>query len=292
MSLMSAAALWCACFAPTDAGAGPVFTTPTDFSESISFNDSDAVEFGAGFDTPQSISVDVAKFRMSGDRSFEYEIVATVTTSGGMRPTIDIQGNLNATGLSDFNGFLRGRASARIQYGFIVMENSPPPMPILDVPILMHSRGHVSASGPATAGVTALLPNFSPIGLTTVSGPQEFDRLLATTVHPGNERLIRLTAFGDVSFLNEGQASFQAVVDPLIEIDPSFAFKDHYEIVFGSVHVLAGPEPAAPVPEPASVTLLVLGSLGLAYRCRRSARCNQSAPRATGGPRRCHDRAP
>jgi hypothetical protein len=237
----------------------------TSFDESISFNHSDGNAFGRQLG-PESISIDITEDFTHPEFSFDYSIVASVITSGGVRPMIDIQGNLDANGLSSTStGHLAGRASGRIQYGFTVVERTSPIVFVPRVPVRMHSRGHVTATGPtATAGLSVSLPNFSPIVLFTNSGRQEFDRTFLTEIAPGNERQITMSAFGDVDFLREGQATFQALVDPLIEIDPSFALKDHYEIRFSTPHVLAGPEPLAAVPEPSCLVLFGAGLLSLA----------------------------
>ncbi len=175
-----------------------VFTTPTSFDESIDFNDPDAKAFGATGDTPQSVSVDVAKFRTSSTgQPIEYEIVATMLTSGGVNPMIDIQGQLYANGLHHVNGFLRGRASGRIQYGVIVVEKTPPIVFVPDIPVIFETDGEVSATAPMRASVSVTLPNQSPISINSDSGPREFRHRFITNLRPGVERLVRMQASAD-----------------------------------------------------------------------------------------------
>jgi hypothetical protein len=153
-------------------------------------------------------------------------------TSGGSVPAADIQASRS--------GSLGGAAGlARVIYSAVVRSTQQPP-PATLVPVRVHIRGHASASaigGISSADATAFA-SFASVsrGVTASSSPlqgppsAEFDvtQTVEVTVDQVYEARVEGSYFLDPA--GEGNTSAQAVADPEIIIDPSFAFADLFYV--------------------------------------------------------------
>jgi hypothetical protein len=82
----------------------------------------------------------------------------------------------------------------------------------------------------------------------------------------------QLAASGTIAITGEAvqgtllSAAYSATADPTIVIDPSFPFRDDFELLFSpNLSVVSGPGPSpAPAPETLEMTLLGMGVLALA----------------------------
>lgn len=155
-------------------------------------------------------------------------------TSGGSVPAADIQASRS--------GSLGGAAGlARVIYSAVVRSTEQPP-PATLVPVRVHIRGHASASamgGISYADATAFA-SFAGVsrGVTASSSPlqgppsAEFDviQTVEVTVDQVYEARVEGNYFLDPA--GEGNTSAQAIADPEITIDPSFAFADLFYVEF------------------------------------------------------------
>jgi hypothetical protein len=217
-----------------------------------------------------------------------YQFTGTASTTAGVDPAAEAvasatlaAGNVNAVFLYEVG---------------VVPVNStfPTSQP---VPLLVSVAGSVTAQGnqvgsDVNASVSLNLP--TPVGAAVESNdsnnqaPQsrEFSVTSPLSIFPGGTVGLQLNARGVISgnAPNDG-GDFQAVIDPIIVIDPtatflfngvSTHFADAYQLEF-SDGVL--PFQSGVVPEPSTLVLSGIGILllGLAWMYRRGRRCGIAA---------------
>lgn len=185
---------------------------------------------------------------------------------------------------------LNASASAAVQYDFLVQTDGPFSEV---VPITVRGRYYLfadnegSASGYARVAVSNTpggLPPGGSLQRTNLSfgcgagSPDcgvmhdfEFNLLIASfgTASPGEIGRFSILATARIGALSKYASSASAWVDPVFEIDPTWAAA-HPGASFilgpGATNALAAP----PVPEPRSVALMSLGLVTLLWRRRRS----------------------
>lgn len=189
-------------------------------------------------------------WQSSGNGHYAAYSICALTT-GGPAPAVDIEGSATNWPAS-YNGF--------IHYYFMV--NGTPGNGQY-VNVMIHSLGHASASGDATAYARCELLGHiigaASAGPGTLNNPEWDVTLRNYPVPVGIPVEIDLYAKGSTG--NTGE--FQAVADPTIEIDPSFPNHEQYTLTFSANLV---PEPAG------AVTALLLLQPLLAQRRRRRRR--------------------
>lgn len=143
----------------------------------------------------------------------------------------------------------------------------------LGIPVITTVSGHASATGTmASAAITTpggtlvacagflLTPDGAPF-IDCGDKPSSFSGTTTGTLQPGRPDVIHMSAVGGGKNFIYTAASYLATVDPMVVIDPSFAYKDLYTLSVSQ-------DPAGMVPEPASVVLLGAGLLALLGRKR------------------------
>jgi len=160
--------------------------------------------------------------------------------------------------------------ASTIVYYFQVEQTAPAPVDV--VPLLIQSNVEADAGaagdGVANAAAAFLVPalNIShPVtalcngidGCTSSSSMSFNDSASATA---GQNTQVQIVASGDAGAFGAivvgGHATFQAIADPSIQIDPSFAFANDFALAFS-------PNLTSSVPEPSSIALSATGLLVL-----------------------------
>ena len=160
-----------------------------------------------------------------------------------------------------------------ISYYFRVVQTAPAPVDV--VRLLIHSNLHADASASGTGGAPTVSAGFSILDLnifhsetamcvaTICMSPSEMSFTDSASATAGQDIQVQITAGGTAGaasgFLQpSGHATFQAIADPTIEIDPNFAYADDFTVVFS---------PNLPsltaAPEPSSIVMLAIGLLAL-----------------------------
>jgi hypothetical protein len=151
--------------------------------------------------------------------------------------------------------------SARTTYYFCVSEIATPPVPVSNVPVQIFVAGTARVTGSgrlrALAGVNILGLGVSErIAEARLNVPgrtdvlfAEFSETISSGVRVGNAFGIVLRAEGSISGSGTNfMADVRAVADPAVIIDPSFAYRDYYEVQFSDNLI----------PEPSTMSLAAL----------------------------------
>ena len=159
-----------------------------------------------------------------------------------------------------------------ILYYFQVEQTAPAPVDL--VPLLIQSNVEADASSASTGAANAfadfLIPDLNIShpevaicnGATcTSSSSMSFTDSPSATA--GQNIQVQILATGDAGAIGMpnccgGHATFQAIADPTIQIDPSFAYADDFTLAFSP-----NLTPSAAAPEPSSIALLATGLLAL-----------------------------
>jgi hypothetical protein len=177
--------------------------------------------------------------------------------------------------------------TATASFHFSVIQNSPTPVPVASVPLDVDGllSTHVGAIGfvdAVNASAEIEIPSLLPLSAEGDCAPQSFPdsctldvfepfrALLSVAPGQDEEIFMTATALAD-SETGGGQAFATAGADPTVIIDPTFPFKDHFELIFSPNLGARG----SPVPEPPSWSLLLagLGIMGFFLRRGQSSRC-------------------
>jgi hypothetical protein len=177
-------------------------------------------------------------------------------------------------------------ADSEYQVAVAVRSGKKPPPSLTAVPIEITITGSVSCSGfsaeaQATVVVGLLVPLTPSANCNNPDKPSFVDSE-TVPVSIGTPVSIEKYATGIVSNFSAGNGnggtaseSVHAVVDPTLEIDPSFAYADDFELEYSPGY--------ATVPEPATWTLLAAGFLALdVIRRRVGNRAGSAGNRAVG----------
>jgi hypothetical protein len=192
------------------------------------------------------------------------QLVLDSVATGGSAPMLDVQGDATNASAS-VQGV--GNNNYFIQYWFGVVGPTPPPGHL--IPVIAHVRGDASVSGSgavAFASAEFVAGQYSQTMATasaTSQGPTSdaFDTYYTISAAPNVDyQAIRLRAGGTVGVDPGLSGSFQAVADPVLEIDPSYPDKNLYTLVYSTN-----------LPEPVGAALsaiVALSALGVGRRCR------------------------
>jgi hypothetical protein len=192
------------------------------------------------------------------------QLVLDSVATGGSAPMLDVQGDATNASAS-VQGV--GNNNYFIQYWFGVVGPTPPPGQL--IPVIAHVRGDASVSGSgavaaAFASAEFVAGQYSQMMATasaTSQGPTSdaFDTYYTISAAPNVDyQAIRLRAGGTVNVDPGLSGSFQAVADPVLEIDPSYPDKDLYTLVYSTN-----------VPEPSDAALSALVALSALWIGRR-----------------------
>jgi PEP-CTERM motif len=177
-------------------------------------------------------------------------------------------------------------AVSEYQVAVAVRSGKKPPPSITAVPIEITITGSVSCSGfsteaQATVVVGLVVPLTPSAGCNILPNKPSFVDSETVPVSIGTPVPIEKDATADVSAFSAGDgetasASVHAVVDPTLEIDPSFVYADDFELEYSPGY--------AAVPEPATWTMLAVGFIALGVVRRRMKK--RLSPGGDGAPGR------
>jgi hypothetical protein len=210
---------------------------------------------------PGGISVD--EEWLTGSGASRGHITASAGTAGGLAPFAAVSIHLTGTGVAA-NG---ADAYAGVTYYWLVEQIAGAPRS--SARVLIHVEGSVSEAlgGDASASEYALV-NINFVGSNAIfvageGGPpgipslgESFDRTFTRLVPTNTVFSTSLVASGIANAGWHGDAGsgrLDAFADPLIQIDPDWAFADDFRVVFSSG--------VGVIPEPAAVILWMAGLL-------------------------------
>lgn len=174
---------------------------------------------------------------------------------------VSVQGEVDAQATAPINEISLDLSSS-ISYYFRVKQTAPAPVDV--VRLLIHSNLHADATTSGTGIASFVSADFAIPDLfifhhEMATSEMSFTDSVSATA--GQDIQVQISAAGSGVATGAldccaGHAKFQAIADPTIQIDPSFAFANDFTIVF-SPNL---PSTTA-VPEPSSIALLAIGLL-------------------------------
>ncbi len=203
-------------------------------------------------------------------------VVEHAATTGGALPTAAV--TISATSTESASAF------ARVEFQFAVEQIGAGSVVL--VPILVMGAGDADVSVTGSDGAIA----FAGLALsggggetrTTACAPPEnwpggdcagdpFEATLDAAGFPGTVFTVTLEAFasGGAAPSNIGSLTASASVDPIVAIDPSFARRDEFRLVFGE-GVNPVPEPGAGAGAIAAITAIAAIAAGARAHRRRA----------------------
>lgn len=164
----------------------------------------------------------------------DYQVVHSAGAYGGADPQADVQGNINYFGP---NTIPFASYSASVTYYYLLTG----PADATTAPIILHVAGHASATGSGTANASVIQGSFfgnQYLSATTYSAVAgngvpfaEFEETVSYDEILNQVHGITVRAFGSVG---ETNGSYQAVSDPIIEIDQSAPNAHFYSITWST----------------------------------------------------------
>ena len=176
---------------------------------------------------------------------------------------VSVQGEVDAQATAPLNE-IGLSVSSSISYYFRVEQTAPAPVDV--VRLLIHSNLHADATTSGTGDARFVSADFAIPDLfifhhEMATSEMSFTDSASATVGQDIQVQIGATGNGVATGALDccaGHATFQAIADPTIQIDPSFAYADDFAVAFS---------PNLPsftaVPEPSSIALLAIGLLTL-----------------------------
>ena len=187
-------------------------------------------------------------------------------------PFVQVQGDVDAQATAELTSMGLDVGSAIVYY-FAVEQTAPAPVDV--VPLVIQSNLHADASFAGNGGAFSDASFFIQ-GLSifhyeaamcdqaSCTSPSEMSFTDSASAKPGQDIQVQIATGGNANGTGSdldghtGQAAFQAIVDPTIQIDPSFAYADDFTLAFSP-----NLPPSAAAPEPSSIALLAIGLLAL-----------------------------
>jgi hypothetical protein len=215
-------------------------------------------------------SIDYAIKWNDPDMPYTSAYIATLQLTDGSHPMVDLQGSAE---------YVAGRGMAQGVIIYYLRADKKDQYAPDYVPLLVTSRGSFTVSD--TNDCYARVDSFFGIpskprqdviidSSTTYAGAHwEGSRTITENVYAGGIYAILLEAYGKVQHNWETSGSFQAIIDPMVQIDPDWMVEYNGQMVPGAqLYSLTMSTGFTPVPLPSSLLLLgpALGCLAFARR--------------------------
>jgi hypothetical protein len=207
--------------------------------------------------------------------SFQYSNIAGSWGAGAFSYTSGNSGAAESDGHANTNVWITSFADA--SYTVAMEQIAPTPQPVIGVPVDISGSAKTKVSADSNSAqawaevdvnyvsaIGALVKKSYPVNSYCSAGPdgelcgsdgqEAVSFNIAALILPNTSVFINISAQG-TEF--EG-GSWSATADPTLIIDPSFPYKDDFELLFPP-----GFSATPSVPEPSSVVLIALGGLAL-----------------------------
>ncbi len=255
---------WVVLLTVVSAPARSLILGPAQYYEEITFP---TLTLGQSIDLPETLHIHQL---VPGKGNID----ATAQTMGGVLPSSAVELSLEGTGPNT----LTGRAIAITGYQWAVEHLAGPPLS--SVPVVIRVINEVVGSKTGDAGFGELISKAVVFSGTTnileakllAPGSLRYDRTLRKHVAPDTPYWVSLySQAGAANAHFGGTIGMYAFTDPLVMIDPTFARKDDFRVIF-SPGIGVQQQPPAPgdgsIPEPATAFVLATGALCLGRRRR------------------------
>ena len=212
----------------------------------------------------------VASITQSGSPGNGAQYTGQALASTFTPPFVQVQGEVDAQETAALAESLA--VDSAIFYYFQVEQTAPAPVDV--VPLLIHSNVEADASAAGTGSAKAVAdfaipdlnishPEAAMCDATSCTSSSSMSFNDSASATAGQDIQVQILAGGVAGAIGVpnccgGHATFQAIADPTIQIDPSFAYADDFTLAFSP-----NLTPSAAAPEPSSIVLLATGLLAL-----------------------------